>query len=105
MERRIAYYQLSNVMVHAGCNQFYPEDLHVAGLTHINVAFVNFEADFQLVDIYGELLPRLTALRTDNPALHICIAVGGWDFNEGETADYWSKSEQQHLISKDMTDT
>ncbi len=99
-ERRIAYYMLSNVMVHVGgCNQFQPEDILVAGLTHINVAFINFKSDFKISEYSGgNLIARLTALRTDNPALHVCIAVGGWDFNEGETADLWSSSQQQNLF-------
>jgi GH18 family chitinase len=94
MERRIGYYELFNVE-HA-CNVFEPEDLLVAGLTHINLAFVNFGDDFQLNSDYGRLIYRSVLLKINNPGLHVSIAVGGWTFNDPPTASYWSNSQWFH---------
>jgi hypothetical protein len=67
-------------------------------LRHIKVVFVNFGSDFEISGYSGgNLITRLIAQRTDNLALHVRIAVGGWDFHEGATAEYWSNSEQQNL--------
>lgn len=93
-KRRVAYYMLPDYMERVrGCHMFMPEDLLVTGLTDINVAFINFGEDFKLVDAGGDIVHRLAKLRLDHPGLHVSIAIGGWTFNEGETADYWSKSE------------
>ncbi|KAL2116052.1 hypothetical protein VTJ04DRAFT_10307 [Mycothermus thermophilus] len=91
-KRRVAYYMLPDYMERVrGCHMFMPEDLLVTGLTDINVAFINFGEDFKLVDAGGDIVHRLAKLRLDHPGLHVSIAIGGWTFNEGETADYWSK--------------
>ncbi|KAL1835649.1 hypothetical protein VTJ49DRAFT_6294 [Mycothermus thermophilus] len=87
-KRRVAYY---TVFGGGGCPDIEPEDILVSGLTDINVAFINFGSDFKLIDLDGGTVARVAALRRDHPALHVSIAVGGWDFNEGATADYWSR--------------
>lgn len=61
-ECRVGYYELFNVRERL-CDQQYPEDLEVAPLTHINLAFVNFDSSFKLVDTDGELVSVLVSSR------------------------------------------
>lgn len=89
-ERRIGYYELFNI--EASCNVFDPEEIVVAGLTHLNLAFVNFEEDFKLNTGYGSIIYRSVLLKKNYPGLHVCISVGGWTFNDPPTATYWSDS-------------
>ncbi|KAF3058356.1 Killer toxin subunits alpha/beta [Daldinia childiae] len=87
-ERRIGYYEL--FATQHDCNVFEPEDIVVAGLTHLNLAFVNFGDDFKLQTGDGSLIYRSSLLKVNNPGLHVCISVGGWDFNNPPDQTLWS---------------
>ncbi|KAI1658123.1 putative bacteriodes thetaiotaomicron symbiotic chitinase [Daldinia decipiens] len=86
--RRIGYYEL--FATQHDCNVFEPEDIVVAGLTHLNLAFVNFGDDFKLQTGDGSLIYRASLLKVNNPGLHVCISVGGWDFNDPPDQALWS---------------
>ncbi|KAK9422564.1 putative chitinase [Seiridium unicorne] len=87
-ERRIGYYELFNL--ENSCNVFQPEDIEVTPLTHLNLAFVNFDSSWELNTGDGNAIYRCVNLKINNPALHVSISVGGWTFNDGDTAMYWS---------------
>ena len=49
-------------------------------LTHINYAFAHIKSDFESLDIKSEKrLEKVAALKKTNPALKICLSVGGWE--------------------------
>ena len=79
-ERRIGYYELFNVHERL-CDKVYPEDLEVAPLTHINLAFVNFDSSFKMIDDDGDLIARTTFLKSRYQGLRVNVAIGGWAFN------------------------
>lgn len=79
-ERRIGYYELFNVHERL-CDKVYPEDLEVAPLTHINLAFVNFDSSFKMIDNDGDLIARTTFLKSRYQGLRVNVAIGGWAFN------------------------
>ncbi|KAI1104572.1 putative bacteriodes thetaiotaomicron symbiotic chitinase [Jackrogersella minutella] len=87
-ERRIGYYEL--FATEHSCNVFEPEDIVVAGLTHLNLAFVNFGNNYKLQTGDGSLIYRSSLLKVNNPGLHVCISVGGWDFNDPPDQSLWS---------------
>lgn len=37
-----------------------------------------------------ELVLELIELKQNNPGLSVFLSVGGWSFNDGDTASYWS---------------
>jgi GH18 family chitinase len=90
-KRRVGYYELFNLNERL-CDQVYPEDLLVSPLTHINLAFVNFGADFKIIDDSGDMVARIAFLKARNTGLRVNIAVGGWSFNDPPTATYFSDS-------------
>lgn len=90
-ERRIGYYELFNVHERS-CDKIYPEDLEVAPLTHINLAFVNFDSSFKMVDTDGELVSRVTFLKNRYQGLRVSVAIGGWAFNDPPTQILFSDS-------------
>ena len=69
----------------------YPEDLAVGPLTHLNLAFVNFDSNFNLIDDSGDIIRRTSFLKARYPGLRVNIAVGGWAFNDPPTQNYFSK--------------
>lgn len=94
-ERRIGYYVLDNV--DNGCNVLEPESLIVEPLSHINLAFVNFNEYYNLVDDYGDIVDRVSFLKFNNPGLRVNIVVGGWDFSDLPTQPLWTKSKFSHI--------
>lgn len=88
MERRIGYYELFNV--EKSCNRFGPNDITVAGLTHLNLAFVNFGSNFKLQSGDGYNIYRAALHKLDNPHLKVCISIGGWTFSDPPDASRWS---------------
>lgn len=90
-ERRIGYYELFNVKERQ-CDQVYPEDLEVAPLTHINLAFVLFDSSFKMIDTDGDLISRVTFLKSRYQGLRVNIAIGGWAFNDPPTQKLFSNS-------------
>ncbi|KAL8782914.1 MAG: hypothetical protein Q9213_005026, partial [Squamulea squamosa] len=88
-ERRIGYYELFNVHERL-CDKIYPEDLEVAPLTHINLAFVLFDSSFKMIDTDGELISRVTFLKSRYQGLRVNVAIGGWAFNDPPTQTLFS---------------
>lgn len=62
-KRRIGYYELFNLEERL-CDKVYPEDLEVAPLTHINLAFVLFDSRFNMIDNAGDLISRISFLKS-----------------------------------------
>ncbi|KAK1841138.1 Killer toxin subunits alpha/beta 1 [Colletotrichum chrysophilum] len=87
-ERRIAYYELFTRGRDCGVRE--PEDLPLAPLTHLNLAFVNFGSDYKLIDEHSEWVRRLVLRKLRYPNLRINIAIGGWAFNDPPTSTYFS---------------
>jgi len=92
-QRRIGYYELFSVA--NGCNVKRPGDLVVDPLTHLNLAFVNFGADFRLIDDYPDLVSEAAFLKVAQTGLRINIAIGGWAFNDPPTASRFSESKMR----------
>ncbi|KAI0206817.1 hypothetical protein F4808DRAFT_466759 [Astrocystis sublimbata] len=83
-ERNIGYYETwANTRT---CQSVSPEDLNLNGFTHINFAFVFFDANnFQFLPMdknVGGLLHRFTKLKEKKPGLQTWVSVGGWSFND-----------------------
>ncbi|KAI0546598.1 hypothetical protein F4679DRAFT_409115 [Xylaria curta] len=83
-DRNIGYYETwANTRA---CQSVAPEDLNLNGFTHINFAFVFFDAKtFQFLPMdknAGELLHRFTKLKEKKPGLQTWVSVGGWSFND-----------------------
>ncbi|KAF7548173.1 hypothetical protein G7Z17_g7224 [Cylindrodendrum hubeiense] len=86
--RRIAYYELFTKDRKCGVRE--PEDLPLAPLTHLNLAFVNFNSDFELEDTDSDWVKRTVMRKLKYPDLRINIAIGGWAFNDPPTSTYFS---------------
>lgn len=67
-----------------------PEAIPAGALTHINLAFIEFDEDFKLVDIGGDIVARVSKLKLTYPGLRVMVAVGGWNFNDPPTQTYFS---------------
>lgn len=92
-KRRIGYYELFNLHERV-CDKVYPEDLEVAPLTHINLAFVLFDSSFKMIDNDGELISRVSFLKSRYRGLRVNVAIGGWAFNDPPTQTLFSDSMQ-----------
>ncbi|KAK3395032.1 hypothetical protein B0H63DRAFT_533483 [Podospora didyma] len=86
--RRIAYYELFTR--NNNCNKKEPAELPIGPLTHLNLAFVNFDKNFNLIDDNGEWVSKVVVRKFKYPDLRVNIAIGGWTFNDPPTATYWS---------------
>lgn len=75
-ERRIGYYELFSLQSRT-CDVMLPEQLAVAPLTHINLAFVLFDSNFNLIDNAGDIISRVTFLKARYAGLRVNIAIGG----------------------------
>lgn len=66
--------------------QVQPEDLNLAGFTHVNFAFAFFDPDtFQIAPMDSNsatLYHRFTALKETYSGLQTWISVGGWSFTD-----------------------
>jgi GH18 family chitinase len=67
-----------------------PESIPAGALTHINLAFIEFDETFSLVDIQGDIVARVSRLKMTYPGLRVNVAIGGWDFNDPPTSNYFS---------------
>jgi GH18 family chitinase len=81
------------------CDSWSPSSLAVNGLTHLNYAFATFyETEdhyymFAFMDGAEEpavLVKEFMELKENNPGLSLYLSIGGWSFNDGDTASYWS---------------
>lgn len=97
------------------CDAWSPSSLAVNGLTHLNYAFATFyeTADgyyiFEFMD--GAVQPAVLVqefmqLKESNPGLSLYLSIGGWSFNDGDTATYWSamasSSETRHRFAQGL---
>jgi GH18 family chitinase len=67
-----------------------PESIPAGALTHINLAFIEFDEKFNLVDVQGDIVARVSRLKMTYPGLRVTVAIGGWDFNDPPTSNYFS---------------
>ncbi|GKZ26889.1 hypothetical protein AbraCBS73388_003278 [Aspergillus brasiliensis] len=88
LERVVAYYELFQFS--RPCGTLEPEDIPAGALTHINLAFVQFGDDWKMVDEYGDIVTRVTRLKTTYAGLRVNVAIGGWNFNDPPSATYFS---------------
>ncbi|KAL1888161.1 hypothetical protein Sste5346_009771 [Sporothrix stenoceras] len=77
------------------CQAFIPEDISLGVYTHINFAFASIDPNtFAVVpaeDGDVDLYSRVTALKQQDQAHKVYIAIGGWTFNDpGPTATTFS---------------
>ncbi|MGL5675473.1 MAG: glycosyl hydrolase family 18 protein, partial [Cellulosilyticaceae bacterium] len=103
-KRNVMYY--GDWSVWGGQGNFYPQDIPADQLTHLNFAFLDFDAQGNLIftdkdaatgnplgqvgvtwgDVNAGILPALVELRAKNPNLKIGVSIGGWsksgDFSE-----------------------
>ncbi|KAJ5720986.1 uncharacterized protein N7483_008920 [Penicillium malachiteum] len=87
--RRIGYYSLSTL--ERPCDVMEPADIPAGALTHINIAFIQFTDKWEIDDSkYGSQVAEIASLKDSNMGLRVSISVGGWDFNDGSTATYFS---------------
>jgi GH18 family chitinase len=87
-ERRIAYYELFGLS--RPCDLMEPEAIAAGALTHINLAFVLFGENFNIIDLQGDIVARVSKLKLTYPGLRVNIAIGGWSFNDPPTQQYFS---------------
>ncbi|CAD0115007.1 unnamed protein product [Aureobasidium uvarum] len=76
-------------------SQVSPEDLNLAGFSHLNFAFASFDPNsFQITPMDGNsasLYGRTTGLKNKWPGLEVWISVGGWSFTDpGPTQEAFS---------------
>ncbi|KAJ5946733.1 hypothetical protein N7454_003572, partial [Penicillium verhagenii] len=88
LERVVAYYELFQFS--RPCDTLQPESIPAGALTHINLAFVQFGDDWKMVDEYGDIVARVTRLKTAYAGLRVNVAIGGWNFNDPPSATYFS---------------
>ena len=66
------------------CDALEPDDLVLAGLTHLNFAFAFFDpSTFEIAPMDGnsaKWYTKTTSLKSKKPGLQVWIAVGGWSF-------------------------
>lgn len=91
--RTIGYYESwANTRT---CQAVAPEDLNLAGFTHINFAFAFFDPNtFQIASMDTNdhsLYSRFTGLKSEAAGLQTWISVGGWSFTD--------PGEYQHAFS------
>lgn len=108
--RNVMYY--GDWSIWGGQENFYPSQISVENLTHLNLAFMDFDANGNLVfcdkdanmghplgnssvtygDINGGIVNEFQVLREKNPNLKIGTSLGGW-----------SKSSNFSLIARDAS--
>ncbi|PHH88171.1 hypothetical protein CDD83_7878 [Cordyceps sp. RAO-2017] len=86
--RRIGYYNLAHRTT--SCHRMELEDLEIVPLTHLNLAFVNFGADFKLENEHGGLLFRASLLKIKHAALRVVMSVGGRSSSNDAASASWS---------------
>jgi hypothetical protein len=90
-KRTVGYYQ--SWADNRTCQSVSPEELNVAGYTHIYYAFLLFDPKTFVIapaDNETSLIPRFTDLKTTNPGLQTWVSIGGWAFNDSPPSPTWS---------------
>ena len=77
LPRRIGYFELWSES--RPCDKFLPEQIAAGALTHINIAFANIRADFNIQDNDGSMIARIAHLKKRYIGLRVNIAVGRCD--------------------------
>ena len=103
-KRNVMYY--GDWSIWGGQGNFYPADIPADQLTHLNFAFLDFDAQGNLIftdkdaaaeaslgqagitwgDVNAGILPALVELRAQNPNLKIGVSIGGWS-KSGDFSD------------------
>ncbi|MGL4345396.1 MAG: glycosyl hydrolase family 18 protein, partial [Cellulosilyticaceae bacterium] len=103
-KRNVMYY--GDWSVWGGQGNFYPQHMAADQLTHLNFAFLDFDAQGNLIftdkgaaaenplgqagitwgDVNAGILPALVELRAQNPNLKIGVSIGGWSKSGDFTA-------------------
>lgn len=78
-KRRITYYETWAAT--RSCDKFFPEDIPVKALTHLNIAFGGIK-DSQVTIEDSDMISRIVKLKRRNRGLRIFIAIGGWAFSD-----------------------
>ncbi|ETS82826.1 hypothetical protein PFICI_04702 [Pestalotiopsis fici W106-1] len=94
LQRVVAYYELFGI--DRACDTMMPESIPAGALTHINLAFIEFDENFELVDTGGDIVARVSKLKMTYPGLRVNVAIGGWNFNDPPTATYFSDMAASH---------
>ncbi|KAK0717316.1 hypothetical protein B0T26DRAFT_675641 [Lasiosphaeria miniovina] len=68
------------------CDTMEPEAIPAGALTHINLAFIEFNDNWNLQDVGGDLVARVSKLKLTYPGLRVNVAIGGWNFNDLPTS-------------------
>ncbi|KAL5040855.1 hypothetical protein BDW71DRAFT_212703 [Aspergillus fruticulosus] len=89
LQRRVAYYEMFN-LAERKCDKFIPEHIPAGGLTHLNLAFATITEDFEMSETDADIVTRAAHLKDRFDGLRVNIAIGGWAFNDGNTAHIWS---------------
>jgi GH18 family chitinase len=89
LARRIGYYELF-ALGSRPCDTMEPEAIAAGALTHINLAFILFDDTYNLVDVQGDLVARVSRLKATYLGLRVNAAIGGWSFNDPPTSSYFS---------------
>ncbi|KAL4737490.1 hypothetical protein BDV11DRAFT_154954 [Aspergillus similis] len=89
LQRRVAYYEMFN-LAERKCDKFIPEHIPAGGLAHLNLAFATITEDFEMSEEDADIVTRAAHLKDRFDGLRVNIAIGGWAFNDGDTAHIWS---------------
>lgn len=97
-KRRIGYYCLPSTG--GPCKRIDIENLEVAPLTDVNLAYVNFSDDFKLATAEGSLIYRASLWKLKRPALRVSISIGGRSLR-GEPTNHWSRSVYPRQLTRE----
>ncbi|MEG0295803.1 MAG: glycosyl hydrolase family 18 protein [Clostridium sp.] len=118
--RNVMYY--GDWSIWQGQKQFYPKDIPADQLTHLNFAFMDFDAQGNLQftdldaaaghplgqegvtygDVNGGILNGLQVLKNDNPNLKTGISLGGWSKSGDFTAVCKSPTARANFVKNIM---
>jgi chitinase len=98
LKRVIGYYESWSST--RKCDSWRPGNIAAGSLTHLNFAFALFEEydddewglyfdETETDDVY-DLISEFIDLKKTNLGLSCFLSIGGWSFNDGATASYWS---------------
>ncbi|KAI4763235.1 glycoside hydrolase [Aureobasidium sp. EXF-3400] len=102
-KRVIGYYE-SWSATKSSCGKMDPSEIPVEALTHLNYAFAYVNpGTYDIVPMSGtkaSLFSEVTSLKQRNPDLKVWISIGGWSFNDNNTATQHVFSDAASSITK-----